>query len=144
MKIIVYRALTAALLVLFCLAVVPLVRAQSTAAAAHAAPAPPRPSNKWRVVFDERARSDGTLSFVVWPASGNSQRVDVPIKDGTSENQIARAVRDALGASLGKGWHVETDDGEDVLVKARRGTPDFGLELVGNTVEDVDVKLRRE
>lgn len=66
------------------------------------------------------------------------------VLDGQSENHIAKSARDALGVALGKGFHVETDDGEDVLVKARHGTGDFGLQLISNTARDVDIKLRRE
>ncbi|WP_421567116.1 hypothetical protein [Stenotrophomonas sp. PD6] len=104
----------------------------------------PRHSNKWRIVFDERAKSDGTISFRIWPKDGAPQQVDVAVIDGQSENRIASSARDALRVALGKGFHVEVDDGEDVLVKARRGTGDFGLQLIGNTARDVDIKLRRE
>lgn len=104
----------------------------------------PRASNKWRIVFDERAKSDGTISFRVWPRDGQPLQVDVAVIDGQSENHIASSVRNALRVALGKGFHVEVDDGEDVLVKARHGTGDFGMQLIGNTARDVDVKLRRE
>ncbi|WP_448142785.1 hypothetical protein [Stenotrophomonas bentonitica] len=104
----------------------------------------PRASNKWRIVFDERAKSDGTISFRVWPKDAPPLQVDVAVLDGQSENHIAKSARDALGVALGKGFHVETDDGEDVLVKARHGTGDFGLQLISNTARDVDIKLRRE
>jgi hypothetical protein len=104
----------------------------------------PRASNKWRILFDERAKSDGTISFRIWPKDGAPLQVDVAVIDGQSENHIASAARDALRVALGKGFHVEVDDGEDVLVKARHGTGDFGLQLIGNTARDVDIKLRRE
>ena len=104
----------------------------------------PRGSNKWRIVFDERAKSDGTITFRIWPKDGQPLQIDVPVVDGQSENHIASSARDALKVGLGKGFHVEVDDGEDVLVKARRGTGDFGLQLIGNTARDVDIKLRRE
>lgn len=147
MKIITLRAAAAALLVLLSLLVAPLVRAQQTPLPASDAADPavrPHASNKWRIAFDERAKSDGTITLRVWPAAADPILIEVPIKDGVSENHIAQAVRDAIGTRLGKGYHVETDDGEDVLVKARHGTKDFGLDLVSNTVRDVDIKLRRE
>ncbi|MGH8036903.1 MAG: hypothetical protein ACREPC_08700 [Stenotrophomonas sp.] len=121
---------------------------QSPAGAPAKAAAPqaerPRASNKWRIVFDERAKSDGTISFRIWPKDGAPLQVDVAVIDGQSENHIAQSARDALRVALGKGFHVEVDDGEDVLVKARHGTGDFGLQLIGNTARDVDIKLRRE
>jgi len=142
------RAALSVLLAAAILVAAPLVRAQTPSSAAGAvAPSAterPRPSNKWRIKFDERARSDGTVSFRIWPRDGAPLQVDVPVVEGQSENRIAASARDALRVALGKGFHVEIDDGEDVLVKARRGTPDFGVQLLGNTARDVDITLRRE
>jgi len=125
-----------------------LASSQTTVGAPATVAAPeaerPRASNKWRIVFDERAKSDGTISFRVWPKDAPPLQVNVAVLDGQSENHIAKSARDALGVALGKGFHVETDDGEDVLVKARHGTGDFGLQLISNTARDVDIKLRRE
>jgi hypothetical protein len=42
-----------------------------------------------------------------------------------------------------KVYHVETDDGEDVLVKKRKG-PDFELKFVESTVESVRIHLKKE
>lgn len=148
MKLHPYRVALSLLLASAILVAAPLVRAKTPPPGWLAAPAAaterPRASNKWRIEFDERAKSDGTISFRIWPRDGAPVQVDVPVVDGQSENHIAAATRDALKVRLGKGFHVETDDGEDVLVKARHGTGDFGLELLGNTARDVDIKLRRE
>jgi len=147
MKIIALRAATALLLVLLSLLVVPWARAQQTPPPASDAADPavrPHDSNRWRIAFDERAKSDGTITFRVWPAGSDPILIEVPIRDGLSENHIAAAVRDAIGTRLGSAYHVETDDGEDVLVKARHGTGNFGIDLLSTTVRDVDIKLRRE
>lgn len=142
------RAALSVLLAATILVAAPLVRAQTPPSAAGAvAPSAterPRPSNKWRIKFDERAKSDGTVSFLIWPRDGVPLQVDVPVVEGQSENRIAASARDSLRVALGKGFHVEIDDGEDVLVKARHGTPDFGVQLLGNTARDVDITLRRE
>lgn len=124
--------------------VVARAHAQALPTATAAETERPHGSNKWRILFDERAKSDGTISFQVWPRDGSPLRVDVAVIKGQSENHIAAAARGALGVALGKGYHVEVDDGEDVLVKARHGTGDFALQLLGSTVRDVDITLRRE
>ncbi len=50
-----------------------------------------------------------------------------------------------LKAQLPKvSYHVERDDGEDVLVKKRHGTPDFELEVTSNTVDGVHINKDRE
>ena len=53
---------------------------------------------------------------------------------GCYNREFARDVRDALRAQVGKRYHVETDDGEDVLVKKRHGERDFIVTVVENSV----------
>jgi len=102
-------------------------------------------SNKWRIQCSEGAKSDGEIVFRFAPKGGEAFDVAVPIDDGTSENNVARTIRDTFRQKLdAKQFHVEVDDGEDVLVKKKSGAPDFDLEVVSNTVEAVRVTLDRE
>ena len=101
-------------------------------------------SNKWRVEVSEGAKSDGTILFRVTPKDGSPVDVPVAIKDGTSENHVARTIRDAFRATLDKkAFHSETDDGEDVLLKKRKG-PDFELRLVESTVKATRIRIEKE
>ena len=104
----------------------------------------PRTSNKWRIEFDESSKSDGTITFRVWTEGDTTIDVPVSVRNNQSENSIARATRNAFRRVLGRGYHVETDDGEDVLIKVRGNTPHFGLALVSSTAKDVDVSVGRE
>ena len=104
----------------------------------------PRTSNKWRIEFDESSKSDGTITFRVWTQGDTTVDVPVSVRNNQTENSIARATRDAFRTVLGKGYKVETDDGEDVLIKISGKTPHFGLALVGSTAKDVDISLDRE
>ena len=102
-------------------------------------------SNKWRIQCSEGAKSDGEIVFRFAPKGGEAFDVAVPINDGTSENNVARTIRDTFRQKLdAKQFHVEVDDGEDVLVKKKSGAPDFDLEVVSNTVEAVRINLDRE
>jgi hypothetical protein len=102
-------------------------------------------SNKWRVECSEGANSDGTILFRVTPKDGTPTEVAVAIKDGRSENGVARDIRDGFKAALDpKGFKVEVDDGEDVLVKRRSGTPNFELKLVESTVKAVRLHVQKE
>jgi hypothetical protein len=104
-----------------------------------------KPSNKWRVEMDGRAKVDGEIELSFVPEGGVASSVVVAIPKGTSENSAARITRDALRKNFGKDvYHVETDDGEDVLVKKRGSTPDFDLVVVRNTAEGLKVRLKRE
>jgi hypothetical protein len=103
------------------------------------------PSNKWRVEMDGRAKVDGEIELSLAPEGGAPSSVVVAIPRGTSENRAARVVRDAIRQAFGKDvYHVEIDDGEDVLVKAHGSTPHFDLVVVRNTADGLRVHLQRE
>jgi hypothetical protein len=105
----------------------------------------PAPENKWRIECSEGANSDGEIVFRVTPKDGEPIEVRIAIKNGTSENAVARRIRDGLRAGLPKDdFSVEVDDGEDVLLKKRYGAPVFSLELVSNTAKSVRINLDRE
>lgn len=102
-------------------------------------------SNKWRLQISGGAESSGTLRFRVTPKDGPPADVTVALKDGRSENGVARDIRDAFSAQLPKDrYSVETDDGEDVLIKKHLGEPSFTVELVASSVDDVRVNFDRE
>jgi hypothetical protein len=101
-------------------------------------------SNKWRVEVSEGAKSDGTILFRVTPKDGQPVDVPVAIKDGNGENKVARHIRDAFKATLDKDtYHTETDDGEDVLLKKRKG-PNFELKFVESDVKAVRIHVEKE
>ena len=102
-------------------------------------------SNKWRIQVSEGAKSTGKISFLISPEDEESILVVVEIPDGTWENHVARIIRDTMKEKLPKKYfHVEVDDGEDVLVKKRHHQSSFGLELVDNTVKSVRISLDKE
>jgi hypothetical protein len=112
-----------------------------------AAPAPATElvySNKWRVEVSEGANNDGDLLFRLTPKDGAPADVRVHLKDGRGEDGCARDIRDAFKATLDKkAYNIDIDDGEDVLVKKRRG-PDFALQLVESTVKGTRIHIDRE
>ena len=101
-------------------------------------------SNKWRIEVSEGANNTGTITFRVTPKEGTPVDVIVEIKDGRSENGVAVDIRETLKKSLdAKVYHVERDDGEDVLVKKRKG-PDFELKLVESTLKGTRINVEKE
>lgn len=103
------------------------------------------PSNKWRVQLGGSAKVDGEVELSFTPKGGTASSVVVAIPKGTHENRAAQLVRDAIKKTYGKNvYKVETDDGEDVLVKKRGSTPDFEVVVVRNTAEGLRVSLDRE
>jgi hypothetical protein len=101
-------------------------------------------SNKWRIEVKEGANNDGVARFRVTPKGEAAIDVNVNIKDGRSENGVARDVKNTFKAALdAKRFHVEGDDGEDVLVKKKNG-PDFSIELVESTLKGTHFDVERE
>ena len=105
-----------------------------------------RPSNKWRLQCSGNAESAGTITLVMAPRGEPELTFEIPVKHRTSENGVARTIRDALKADprASARWRMEVDDGEDVLIKKRRGQPDFDLRIGGNTVKGVRLNRDRE
>ena len=103
------------------------------------------PSNKWRAQMSGKAKVDGEIELSFTPRDGTATSVVVAVPKGTGENAAARLVRDTVKAQFGKDvYHVETDDGEDVLVKKRGSTPDFEIVVVRNTADGLRISLDRE
>jgi len=131
----------------FAVVVAPLTSARSQSAAAGASEAAGHAlkfENKWRIEVSEGANSDGVLLFRVTTHEGKATDVPVSIKNGRGENNVASDIRNALRKTLdSKIYKVELDDGEDVLVKKRRGE-NFSLELVSSTVKSVRINLDKE
>ena len=110
-----------------------------------ALPAFASPSNKWRIQCSEGAKSSGEIVFRFTPKGGTAFDVTVPIPDGTSENHVARVIRDTLRQKLDPAkFQVEVDDGEDVLVKKKGSEPNFDLKVASNTVKAVRINIDRE
>jgi uncharacterized protein (DUF2141 family) len=102
-------------------------------------------ANKWRIELDGQALKTGEIVFRVTPRQGEPTDVTVNVRSGRAENNVAKDVRDAFAATLGpERYSVEVDDGEDILIKKKEGQPDFALELVESSVQNVSVKIEGE
>ncbi len=102
------------------------------------------PSNKWRIIFDHSSDGAGELVFRISPQGGTPIDVTTQIPKGTSENQAAQLVKKSMKAALGKGYGVEVDDFEAVLIKKKGKTPVFDVSMVSSTISGLMVNLRRE
>lgn len=100
------------------------------------------PQGKWRIAFDHWAESDGELVLRIAQLNGTPIDVTTRIDKNTTENAAADLVTGSLMARLGKGYKVEVDDGEDVLIKKRGKTPKFEVSLVSSSVTGLEVKIK--
>jgi hypothetical protein len=101
-------------------------------------------SNKWRLQFSGGADSDGTIVLRLTPKDGQAMEVAIDIEDGRSENGVAKDVVEGLKDQVSERYHVERDDGEDVLIKKRRGEENFEVEVISNSVDGVRINRDRE
>jgi hypothetical protein len=84
------------------------------------------------------------LTFRITPKGGAPLDIPVSLKKGRGEDGCARDIRDTFKKALDKDtYKVEVDDGEDVLVKKRKG-PDFSVELIESTVKGTRINVDRE
>jgi hypothetical protein len=105
----------------------------STSALAH-------PSNKWRLQFSGGSHSDGEIVLEFSPKGGDAFKVHIPVPADESENAVAKTVTNVLREKLpSEAFHVERDDGEDVLIKKRHGAANFDLGVVFNSVKHVRI-----
>ena len=100
--------------------------------------------NKWRLDVSGNAESAGHIVLELAPAVGDPIRATIDIPRGRGENDVAKDIRDALQAQAGKRYSVETDDGEDVLVKKHEGERDFVITIVENNVLGVKLNVDAE
>ena len=100
------------------------------------------PQSKWRIVFDHWAENDGELVLRIAPLNGTPIDVTTKIVKNTTENAVADLVKGSLKAQLGKGYKVEVDDGEDVLIKKSGKTPKFEVTMVSSSVTGLNVKIK--
>lgn len=98
------------------------------------------PSNKWRLQFSGGSHSNGEIVLEFSPKGGEAFAIHVPIPAGESENSVAKIVANVLREKLpSEAFHVERDDGEDVLIKKKYGAANFDLTVVSNNVENVRI-----
>jgi hypothetical protein len=102
-------------------------------------------SNAWRIEVSEGANSDGEFLFRLTPKGHPPQDVRVVIDDGTSEDHVARVIKNAFEDQLDTSkYDIEMDDEEDVLVKKDLTEPRFALVVVSSTVKSVRLRLQKE
>ena len=103
------------------------------------------PSNKWRLEFSGASHSAGEIVLEFRPVGAEAFTVHIPVDDHKSENAVAKRVVEVLRAELpGDAFHIERDDGEDVLIKKRHGAANFELQVVFNSVKHVRIHRQHE
>lgn len=99
-------------------------------------------TDDYRITVNHDADSDGVIVFRVTPKDGTPKDITVSIKKGTSENNVAHAIKKAFEEQLGtKKQSIEMEDGEDVIIERGMGHKEISLVLVSSTVKGADVSV---
>jgi hypothetical protein len=102
------------------------------------------PAHKWRIGFDGQSAEDGAVVLRLNPINGKSIDVETRVPARSGDNHVALAVADSLKLSLGDRYHVETDDGESVIVSTDGDGPRFDLSLARSTLTGVQIEIKQE
>jgi hypothetical protein len=103
--------------------------------------APPL-AGSWNITPSGSAASSGELLFRVTSAGGGPIRITVPVGKGSDDITIARGIRQALVAQLGRNYRVELGEGANVLVSDPHGKPSFSIELLDSPLDGLRVSVR--
>lgn len=103
-----------------------------------------RPSNKWRLHFDGKAKNDGVLTLQFSPVGGQPSQIAIEIKDNTRENAASKETTQQLKEAYENDYKISHQDGEEIKIKTKSGRADFVLEVLSNTIEGLKVKTDRE
>ena len=105
-------------------------------------------SDEWKISVDGKSDSGGAINFKLTfePDGDEAPRapvtVDVLIPEGTGENDMADMISNSFRAVLGDDdFDIDTSWGEHIKVEADGDTPDFVIEVAGNSVDGVSVEL---
>jgi len=113
------------------------------AASAFAAAGPPLAST-WNIAATGNATSSGDLDFRITRGDGsNPVDITVPVISGAKPDSVARSIGRALSSQLQRDrYNVEVGENGNVMVSDPRGQPNFSLELVDATIENVRVAVQ--
>jgi len=96
-------------------------------------------SDRWRIIVNNDAATEGTVVFRFHPLGAYPFEVSVHVAAGTPENDIADRVRDVLQAELPQGgYELKVEDGEKVVVEASKKAGHFNLVLLRSDLTGVE------
>jgi len=121
--------------------------ASTAQAASSGAPSTQRPGDnagEWAIEFERTAKSNGAITFRVWPYDAAPIDVTVPVQQGDTQNHITVAFRDAFRKSLGSTDFRVNSMKNVISIASKRGERRFGLELVQMDADGVDISLGKQ
>ena len=145
-------------LLLCCLAVTTIALAQDqpaptpappTPAPAAPAPATPPPMaspaaaqvESIKILFDDKAKTDGELRFEFTPAGGTAKTIRVTIAKKMDKKDVAEDVAKELKVALGSDFNVDHYDSDKIKVEGKKNAK-FSLTISALTANGLSVRLK--
>ncbi len=108
--------------------------------------------NEWsgneKIKVEGKAKSAGTISFKIsfQPAEDGTAvdtvKIDVLVSDKTKKDDVAVFITNNFRAVLGDdNFKINQSWGNNVSVKAKGDTPDFSVEMTGNSVQGISLEI---
>lgn len=82
-----------------------------------------------KITIDERAHADGYMRVRVTPENGTPREATIAVLRRMSENDLAKALAEALKPALAPDYRVDRDAGEHVKIDKQKSAPNFSVEI---------------
>lgn len=98
--------------------------------------------NKTVINIENKAKSNGELSFEFTPAGGKTVVVKIGVIAKMKPTDIARDVMKEFTLAIGEGYKVKMKDPQKVAVESPNKDSTFEIKLAGNTVQGLSVLVK--
>jgi hypothetical protein len=95
-----------------------------------------------KILFDDKAKTNGELRFEFTPAGGTAKSIRVTIAAKMNGKDVARDVAKELSVVLAPEFDVDRYDPDKIKIKAKKGNKKFSLTLAALTANGLSVRLK--
>lgn len=98
------------------------------------------------IQVDNKAKSDGAITFTFTPVEGEAKEIEVGVINKMKPDEIARDIMKQFTLALGDGYKVKMKDSQKVAIegipKSKGEKVLFDIVLSGNSVSGVSVVIK--
>jgi hypothetical protein len=95
-----------------------------------------------KILFDDKAKTNGELRFEFTPEGGTAKSIRVTIAAKMDRKDVARDVAKELSVVLAPEFEVDRYDPDKIKIKAKKGKTKFSLTLAALTANGLSVRLK--
>jgi hypothetical protein len=95
-----------------------------------------------KILFDDKATTDGEVRFEFTPQGGATKSIKVTIQKKMNRKDIARDVAKELGVAVGADFKVDRYDPDKIKISAKKKNEKFVLTISAMTANGLSVRLK--